>query len=163
MRLTFRLSAVSSVLLRKLPFPNLAWMSSAKNKRNKHSNSETTSWREDFRFIITRNWKKSSKLEWNSEAERNENSNFVKFRLSEKHTKLEKNLPHSFDKSADLLSNRQNHEEDLFKLCVHHCPYLILYVKSQNWLELMSYSVTSLIKLRWQGLTVDRFLLKNQF
>ena len=27
-------------------------------------------------------------------------------------------VPHGFDKSADLLSNRQNHEEDLFKLCV---------------------------------------------
>ena len=24
---------------------------------------------------------------------------------------------HGFDKSADLLSKRQNHEEDLFKLC----------------------------------------------
>ena len=42
----------------------------------------------------------------------------VKFRLSEKHTKFEKNLPHGFDKSADLLSKRQNHEEDFFKLCV---------------------------------------------
>ena len=40
------------------------------------------------------------------------------FRLSEKHTKFEKNLPHGFDKSTDLLSKRQNHEEDLFKLCV---------------------------------------------
>ena len=29
-----------------------------------------------------------------------------------------KNLPHGFDKSADLLSKRQNHEEDFFKLCV---------------------------------------------
>ena len=43
---------------------------------------------------------------------------FVKFGLSEKHTKFEKNLPHGFDKSADLLSKRQNHEEDFFKLCV---------------------------------------------
>ena len=25
---------------------------------------------------------------------------------------------HGFDKSADLLSKRQNHEEDFFKLCV---------------------------------------------
>ena len=43
-----------------------------------------------------------------------ENGNFsllyVKFGLSEKHTK--------FDKSADLLSKRQNHEEYFFKLCV---------------------------------------------
>ena len=52
------------------------------------------------------------------------NSNFdhffdqLKFGLSEKHTKFEKNLPHGFDKSADLLSKRQNHEEDFFKLCV---------------------------------------------
>ena len=43
---------------------------------------------------------------------------YVKFGLSEKHTKFEKNLPHGFDKSADLLSRRQNHEEDFFKLCV---------------------------------------------
>ena len=43
---------------------------------------------------------------------------YVKFGLSEKHTKFEKNLPHGFDKSADLLSKRQNHEEDFFKLCV---------------------------------------------
>ena len=42
----------------------------------------------------------------------------IKFGLSEKHTKFEKNLPHGFDKSADLLSKRQNHEEDFFKLCV---------------------------------------------
>ena len=42
----------------------------------------------------------------------------LKFGLSEKHTKFEKNLPHGFDKSVDLLSKRQNHEEDFFKLCV---------------------------------------------
>ena len=41
----------------------------------------------------------------------------VKFGHSEKHTKFQKNL-HGFDKSADLLSKRQNHEEDFFKLCV---------------------------------------------
>ena len=35
-----------------------------------------------------------------------------KFRLSEKHTKFEKN---GFDKSADLLSKRQKHEEAIFK------------------------------------------------
>jgi hypothetical protein len=29
-----------------------------------------------------------------------------------------KNLPHGFDKSADLLSKGQNHEEYFFKLCV---------------------------------------------
>ena len=43
---------------------------------------------------------------------------YVKFGLFEKHTKFEKNLPHCFDKSVDLLSKRQNHEEDFFKLCV---------------------------------------------
>ena len=43
---------------------------------------------------------------------------YVKFGLSEKHTKFEKNLPYGFDKSADLLSKRQNHEEDFFKLCM---------------------------------------------
>ena len=32
--------------------------------------------------------------------------------------KIWKNLPHGFDKSADLLSKRQNHEEDFFKICV---------------------------------------------
>ena len=32
--------------------------------------------------------------------------------------KIWKNLPHGFDKSADLLSKRQNQEEDFFKLCV---------------------------------------------
>ena len=37
---------------------------------------------------------------------------FVKLGLSEKHTRFEKNLPHGFDKSADLLSKWQNHEED---------------------------------------------------
>ena len=42
----------------------------------------------------------------------------LKFGLSEKHTKFEKNLPYGFDKSADLLSKCQNHEEDFFKLCV---------------------------------------------
>ena len=42
----------------------------------------------------------------------------IKFGLSEKHTKFEKNLPRGFDKSADLLRKRKNHEEDFFKLCV---------------------------------------------
>ena len=35
----------------------------------------------------------------------------------EKH-KICKNLPYGFDKSADLLSKRQNHKADFFKLCV---------------------------------------------
>ena len=43
---------------------------------------------------------------------------FLKFRLSEKHTKFEKNLPHGVDKLAALLSKRQDQEEDVFKLCV---------------------------------------------
>ena len=42
----------------------------------------------------------------------------VKFGPSEKHTKFEKKIPHGFDKSADLLSKRQNHQEDFFKSCV---------------------------------------------
>ena len=29
-----------------------------------------------------------------------------------------KKNPHGFDKSADLLSKRQNHKEDFFKICV---------------------------------------------
>ena len=49
----------------------------------------------------------------------------IKFGLSEKHTKFEKNLPHDFDKLADLLSTRQNHE----KLCVllksPNCKYVV--------------------------------------
>ena len=40
----------------------------------------------------------------------------LKFGLSEKHTKFEKNLPYGFDKSADLLSKRQNHEENFFQI-----------------------------------------------
>ena len=32
--------------------------------------------------------------------------------------KIWKNLPHAFDKSADLLSKHQNHKEDFFKICV---------------------------------------------
>ena len=42
----------------------------------------------------------------------------LKFGFSEKHSKFEKNLLHGFDKPADLLSKRQNHEEDFFKICV---------------------------------------------
>ena len=42
----------------------------------------------------------------------------IKFELSEKHTKFEKNFHHGFDKLIDLLSKRLNHEEDFFKLCV---------------------------------------------
>ena len=42
----------------------------------------------------------------------------LKFGLFEKHTKFEKNRPYGFDKSADLLSKRQNHKDDFFKLCV---------------------------------------------
>ena len=42
----------------------------------------------------------------------------LKLGISEKPTKFEKNLPHGFDKSAELLSKRQNHEGFIFKLCV---------------------------------------------
>jgi hypothetical protein len=38
----------------------------------------------------------------------------AKVGLYEKHTKFEKKNPRGFDKSADLLSKRQNHEEDFF-------------------------------------------------
>ena len=41
----------------------------------------------------------------------------LKFGLSEKHTKFEKNLPYGFDKSADLLSKRQTHKEDGANFC----------------------------------------------
>jgi hypothetical protein len=43
---------------------------------------------------------------------------YSKVRTFRETHKIWKNLPHSFDKSADLLSKRQNHEEDFFKLCV---------------------------------------------
>ena len=44
--------------------------------------------------------------------------NIGKVRI-ERNTKFEKNLPHGFDKSADLLSKCQNHEEDFFQImCV---------------------------------------------
>ena len=41
----------------------------------------------------------------------------LKFGLSEKHTKFEKNLPYGFDKLADFVSKHQNREGDFFKLC----------------------------------------------
>ena len=41
----------------------------------------------------------------------------LKFGLSEKHTKFEKNHLYGFDLSADILSKHQNPEEDFFKLC----------------------------------------------
>ena len=51
------------------------------------------------------------------------NINKIKFGLSEKKTKFEKKLPCGFDKSADLLSKRQNHEEDCFKyVCFSKSP-----------------------------------------
>ena len=40
----------------------------------------------------------------------------LKFGLSEKHKKFEKNLPYGLDKSADLLSKRQNHDKDFFQI-----------------------------------------------
>ena len=49
----------------------------------------------------------------------------LKFGLSEK-KKLKKNLPNGFEKSADLLSKCQNHEEDIFKyVCFSESPNLI--------------------------------------
>ena len=50
----------------------------------------------------------------------------VKFGLSGKHTKFEKNLSRGFEKSADLLSKCQNHEEDIFKyVCFSESPNFI--------------------------------------
>ena len=48
----------------------------------------------------------------------------VKFRFSEKHTKIWKINPYGFDKSADLLSKRQNHEGDFFSnyVCFSKSP-----------------------------------------
>ena len=39
---------------------------------------------------------------------------YIKVRTFWETHKIWKNLPHGFDKSADLLSKRQNHEEDFF-------------------------------------------------
>ena len=49
---------------------------------------------------------------------KNWNFEFCKVRTFLETHKIWNNLPHGFDKSADLLSKRQNHEEDFFKLCV---------------------------------------------
>ena len=40
----------------------------------------------------------------------------VKVRTFWETHKIWKNLPHGFDKSADLLNKRQNHEEDFFQI-----------------------------------------------
>ena len=53
--------------------------------------------------------------------------------------KIWKNLPHSFDKSADLLIKRQNHEGDFFKLC--------LLLKKSNFY----YLKTNRKKFEWQN------------
>ena len=60
------------------------------------------------------------KILWNhSVSIKSARGNFVvKVRTFWETHKIWKNLPHGFDKSADLLSKRQNHEEDIFKLCV---------------------------------------------
>ena len=42
---------------------------------------------------------------------------YIKVRTFWETHKIWKNLPHGFDKSADLLSKFQNHEEDFFKSC----------------------------------------------
>ena len=41
---------------------------------------------------------------------------FCKGRIFWETHKIWKNLPYGFDKSADLLSKRQNHEEDFFQI-----------------------------------------------
>ena len=63
----------------------------------------------------------------------------LKFGISEKHTKFEKNLPHGFDKLADLLSKRQNHEEDFFKLCVLLRKSELYLVKTQKVIKKWSF------------------------
>ena len=40
----------------------------------------------------------------------------IQFGLSEKHRKFEKKNPRGFDKSTDLHSKRQNHEEGFFQI-----------------------------------------------
>ena len=72
----------------------------------------------------------------------------VKFGLSGKHTKFEKNLPRGFDKSADLLSKCQNHEEDFFKFRVllkksklYHQHHI-----SKNWRPILPCSYLSIFE-----------------
>ena len=60
----------------------------------------------------------------------------LKFELSEKPIKFEKNLSHGFDKSADLLG--KHHNKDFFKLCV-------LLRKSELYLLALTYD----FKLSW--------------
>ena len=60
----------------------------------------------------------------------------VKFGLSEKHTKFEKNLPHGFDKSVDLLSKRPNHEEDFFQImCASQKVRILTTSISESWVR----------------------------
>ena len=51
-----------------------------------------------------------------SMADQNYKILIIKVRTFWETQKIWKNLPHGFDKSADLLSKRQNHEEDFFQI-----------------------------------------------
>ena len=69
----------------------------------------------------------------------------VKFGLW-KTNKIWKNLPHGFDKSADLPSKRQNHEEDFFSnyMCFSKSPNFKWDISGSFCWQLMTYDVTTL-------------------
>ena len=73
--------------------------------------------------------------------------NCVKVRTFWETHKIWKNLPHDFDKSADLLSKLQNHEEDFFKLC-------LLLKKSVLW-------IINCISFTWNFMSVFRLFLNK--
>ena len=68
-------------------------------------------WKKNLAFVI-----KIQIITHQNLIEQASKPNIIKLGLSRKHTKFEKNLPHGFDKSADLLSKRQNYEKDFFKV-----------------------------------------------
>ena len=82
---------------------------------------------------------------------------FLKFRTFWETHKIWKNLPHGFDKSANLLSKHQNHKEDFFKLCVllkksklyfHSSCQLGLRGICWNWhCKVFLYSFSSILKV----------------
>ena len=63
-------------------------------------------------------WQEATRVHTNNEDSNPKTFSF-KVRTFWETQKIWKNLLHGFDKSAVLLSQRQNQKEDLFKLCVH--------------------------------------------
>ena len=74
----------------------------------------------------------------------------LKFGLSEKHTKFEKNLPHGFDKSADLLGKHQSHEDSNYA-CFSESPNFMNFSQDQ-WKTLWNLKISNSKKLYTQSL-----------